>query len=118
MSLSNKILSGFSILWKLWLAALSFVFFKTVKFLMRRLTSVYYVVAKNQARQWKFASPEVLKMPGALPMIMTTGPRWNTHAIVANAGPIAVKQSLTVNVAAMERSAQVWTLVVCTFPGF
>ena len=118
MRLSNKILSGFSILWELWLATLSFVFFKTVKFVMRRLTSVYYVVAKNQAFRWKFASAEVLKMPGALPMIMTMGARWNTHAIVANAGPIAITQSLRVNVAAMERSAQVWTLVVCTFPDF
>lgn len=118
MSLANKILSGLSILWELSLATLSFVFFKTVKFFMRRLTSVYYVVAKNQAFQWKFASAEVLKMPGALPMIMTMGARWNTHAIVANAGPIAVKQSLLVNVATVERSAQFWTLVVCTFPGF
>ncbi len=118
MSLSNKILSGFSILWELWLATLSFVFFKSVKFLIRRLLSVYYVVAKSQAFQCKFISAQLLKMPGALPMIMTTGPRWNTHAIVVTAGPIVLKQSLTVHVAAAERSARVWTLVVCTFPGY
>src|SRR5271157_580741 len=117
MSLSNKILSGFSILWELGLALLSFIFFKSVKFLIRRLLSIYYLVAKKQALQWKVASAKLLKKPGALPMIMTMGPRWNTHAIIGNVGPIAVKRSLTVDVAAAERSAQAWTLVVTTFPG-
>ena len=96
----------------------AFIFFKTVKFFIRRLLSIYYIVASDQAFQWKFASAEVLERPLATPMVMTMGPRLNTHAILANAGPLAVRQSLRVEVAAAERSAQVWTLVVSTFPGF
>jgi len=116
MRLFNEIRSGFSILWELGLGLLSFIFFKTVKFIIRRLLSVYYLVAKKQAYQWKVASAELLKKPGVLPMIMTMGPRLNTHAIIGNVGPLALKRSLTVHVAAAERSAQVWTLVVTTFP--
>ncbi len=118
MSWLTRVSFATSILWELPLAALSFLFFKVTRFLVRRLLSLYYVLRSKSALRWQFASAELLDTPGALPMIMTTGPRWNTHAIVGTAGPVVVQDSLTVNVAAAERSARVWTLVVCTFPGY
>src|SRR5271169_1731834 len=118
MSFLHRILPGISIAWELWLATLSFLFFKSVKFLVRHGLSCYYRFAGSQAFRWRFLSPELLKTRGALLTIMTTGPRWNTHAIVATAGPIVVEKSLAVNVGAAERSARVWTLAICTFPGY
>ena len=50
--------------------------------------------------------------------IMTTGPRWNTHAIIGTVGPITIKRSLVMNVASAEDSARVWTLVINDFPSY
>jgi hypothetical protein len=52
-----------------------------------------------------------------LPIMMAMGPRWNTHAIVASAGPVRIKRSLGIRVDAAERSAKLWSIVICTFPG-
>jgi hypothetical protein len=43
---------------------------------------------------------------------MTTGPRWNTHALVATAGPVRVERSLRLDVKAANASAFLWTAVV------
>lgn len=118
MSSLNRIVSGVSVLWELCLAILSFLFFKGVRFLVRLVLFLYYMVARRQGLQWKFVGTELFKTPGTLLMIMATGPRWNTHAIVATAGPVVVKKSLAVDLSFAERSAGVWTLVICSFPGY
>jgi Family of unknown function (DUF6208) len=118
MSYPHRILPGISIVWESWLATLSFLFFKGVKFMLRHGLSCYYSLIGSQVLRWRFLSPELLKTPGALLTIMTIGPRWNTHAIVATAGPVVVEKSLAVNVAAAERSARVWTLAISTFPRY
>ena len=118
MTAPNRILAGAEVLGELCLAALSFVFFKVVKFAVRAGLWCYYRFAGSQALRWRFVGPELFQTPGTLLMIMTTGPRWNTHAMIATAGPVEVKQSLAVNVASAQRSARVWTLVICSFPGY
>ena len=69
------------------------------------------------ARSWRVLSAETLSMPLALPLIMTSAPRWNTHAVIANVGPLHVAHSLAVHAAEAWKSARSWTIVVYTFPG-
>ena len=105
-----------SLLWAIPLSIASFVFYKTMRWLMRRLIVLNARVHSKRAPHWNVLSAESLKMKLALPGIMATGPRWNTHAIIAAAGPFAVRQSVSVDVAAAQRSAKAWTLVCYTFP--
>jgi hypothetical protein len=51
----------------------------------------------------------------ALPMISADG-RWNTHAIVGVAGPLAAERRLSVRAATAWSSAASWTIVVNRFP--
>ena len=105
------------LVWEAPLAALSFVFYRGMRFIMRRL------VVLNSRRKgelgyiWGVVSPEPLNRPLALPAIMTTAPRWNTHAIIGGAGPVRVKESVALNVETLNASAGVWTAVVYRFPG-
>jgi hypothetical protein len=67
--------------------------------------------------RWRLVSGETLKMKIALPAIMTAGPRWNTHAIIATAGPLHIREVIEIDAATANRSATSWSVVVCTFPG-
>lgn len=105
-----------ALLWRLPLAALSMIFYKTAGALFRSAMRRYNKKHPEAARRWRVLSGETLKMPIALPAVMTTGPRWNTHAIVATAGPLRVAQSLEIGPAQALQSAKSWSVVVCTFP--
>ncbi len=100
------------------LALLSFLLFKVVQWLMRRLANLHYRRRKEQAFRWHPLSVETLKNPLALPLLMTSAPRWNPHAIIATLGPLPVQEGLTIDVAAARQSAASWSIVVYTFPGF
>jgi hypothetical protein len=105
------------LLWRLPLAALSMVFYKTAGTVFRSAMQRYNKKHPEAVRRWRVLSGETLKMPIALPALMTTGPRWNTHAIVATAGPLAVARSFEIDPACAMLSAKSWSVVVCTFPG-
>jgi Family of unknown function (DUF6208) len=75
-------------------------------------------VLMRRALRWLPVGPEMLNQPLALPVIMTTGPRWNPHAVIATAGPIAVDGLLSIDRAPADASADLWTVVVHEFPNF
>jgi hypothetical protein len=52
----------------------------------------------------------------ALPVIMTEGPRWNTHALIGRIGPLIVQHSLEVQTSLADASAHAWSIVVYSFP--
>jgi hypothetical protein len=97
-------------------ALASFVFYRGMRLVMRRLVVLNARFNRRRAHQWHVLSAESLNMPLALPAVMTTGPRWNPHAIIAGAGPFSVKQSVSVDVGPMVASSKSWTLVFYTFP--
>jgi hypothetical protein len=72
---------------------------------------------QRQSSQWQLLSAELLQRRFALPVVMTEGPRWNTHATIARVGPLDVRQSLDVQISQAESSARAWTIVLYTFPG-
>ncbi len=100
------------------LGLLSFVWFRLFRWIMRRVANAFFALRPSLARRWRPLGAQSLRNPLALPVFMTSAPRWNPHAILATAGPLPVRQSLTVDVAEARRSASSWSIVVYTFPGF
>ena len=98
------------------LSAGSFVWYRSVRFVMRRLVVLNARVNRRKTHQWHVLSAETLDQPLALLALMTSGPRWNPHAVIAGAGPIAIRGAITVDLEPLHTSAKSWTLVVYTFP--
>jgi Family of unknown function (DUF6208) len=98
------------------LAIASLIFYRLMRALMRPLIVLNARRNAPRARQWSVLSGEALKNKLVLPGIMTTGPRWNTHAVIAAAGPFDVRRSIAVDTEAALGSAEAWTIVVYTFP--
>jgi len=94
----------------------SFAFYRSTRFLLRRLIVLNSRLNRKRAHEWHVLSAETLKLPLALPALMTSGPRWNPHAILAGAGPFEVQQSVSVDVPPLRASAKSWSLVFYTFP--
>jgi len=105
-----------SLLWELPLGVVSFLFNKTVKAIMRGLLRSHENRRRGQDCRWQPVSTEFLSKPFALPLVMTAGPRWNTHALIATLAPVRVNKVLEIDAGAADRSARTWTVVVCTHP--
>jgi hypothetical protein len=99
-------------------AVCSLAFYRVVRAGARALWVLYARRRSRKGVRWQFADAETLNNPLALPILMTTGPRWNTHALIANLGPVPVRETLELDVAPAERSAKSWTVVVSAFPAF
>jgi hypothetical protein len=107
-------------IWELPLAFVSFFFNRLVKNVMRAGLMIHDARNKRsgKAQDWIVLSlDDMLARPGALPLIMTTAPRWNTHAVLATLSPLRVYESIEIDTQAADRSADSWTIVVCTHPG-
>ena len=111
-------MSSLKLLWQIPLACLSFIFYKIMRLIIGNAYRIYLSIASQKKFQWRVLSSEILKNPISLPVIMTKGPRWNTHAIVATAGPFRVQEFLSVNDLQVRNSAQSWTVVVYSYPGY
>ncbi len=104
------------LLWEIPAAFLSFIFFKTVRLLLRTLANINASINKKTVFRWLVYSDELLRKPLILPAILVTGPRWNPHAIAAGLGPFDVKESLAIEVKSCVASAQSWSIGIYTFP--
>jgi hypothetical protein len=107
-----------TLLWEIPLALLSFLFYKVMKFILGNLFILYLAIDKEKASQWRVLSADNLKSPLSLPVLMTKGPRWNTHAIIGTLGPFEVKQSITLDLESANHSARSWIAVVYSFPDY
>lgn len=107
------------LLWEVPLAGLSLVFYRTMRILFSRLYR-FSLSRKTEAKlQWRVLGADTLAhVPFALPVIMTTGPRWNTHAVIGTLGPFSVAQSLELDLYSVQQSARSWVAVVYAFPSF
>jgi hypothetical protein len=99
--------------WRLPLALASFGFFRAIRWLFRKAAAAdaRKKLKGSAASEWRGMS-ELLEMPGFLPFLMVTGPRWNCHAVMGGLGPFAARTGLEIDVAAARASAQEWTLVI------
>lgn len=104
------------LLWEIPLAFLSLIFFKSVRLFLRTLVRISTSSNKKRVYKWLLFSEELLKKPLILPSLLTTGPRWNPHAIAAGAGPFEVKESLAIEISYCVTSAQSWSIGIYKFP--
>ncbi|MDJ0589433.1 MAG: DUF6208 family protein [Pleurocapsa sp. MO_226.B13] len=105
-------------LWEILLALLSFVFYKVMKFIIGNLFTVYLLLNKTKASQWRVLSQKTINAPLVLPVLMTKGPRWNTHAVIGTLGPFAVKEAIAIDLVTANKSSRSWIAVVYSFPGY
>lgn len=107
----------FDIAWEIPLTLMSFMFYRITRFCVQRLIHLNAMMSTAQSHWWRVFCAEEARSPLNLLAVMTSGPRLNTHAIVATVGPLHVKRTLRIHVAAAARSAASWTVVVYTAPG-
>lgn len=107
-----------SLIWEIPLAILSFLFYKAMKFLIGNLYTIYLAINKKKTSQWRILSAETLKSALSLPVLMTKGPRWNTHAIIGTLGPFSVKESIAIDTESANNSASSWIAVIYNFPSY
>ena len=106
------------LLWEIPLAILSFVFNKIIKLAIGILFTIYLALNKSKAKQWRVLSEKMINAPLILPVMMTKGPRWNTHAIIGTLGPFKVEKAIAINTATANKSARSWIAVVYSFPRY
>ena len=111
-------MSKVSLLWEIPLALASFLFYKVMKFVVGNLFTIYLAIDKKKASQWRVLSEKTIKAPLVLPVMMTKGPRWNTHATIGTLGPFAVKETIEIDVVTANKSSCSWIAVVYSFPGY
>jgi hypothetical protein len=107
-----------SFIWEIPLAVFSFFFYKAMKFFIGNLYTLYLSIDKKKTSQWRVLSAENLKSPLSLPVLMTKGPRWNTHAIIGTLGPFSVKESIAIDLDSANYSARSWIAVIYSFPDY
>lgn len=100
------------------LACFSFIFYKITKFIIGSLFIVYLAINKKQASKWRVLSEKTLRSPLILPVLMTKGPRWNTHAIIGTLGAFKVEQKIAIDLESANNSADSWIAVVYSFPSY
>lgn len=106
------------LLWETPLALVSFVFNKVMKFIIGNLFTIYLVLNTKKASQWRVLSQKMIDAPLVLPVLMTKGPRWNTHAVIGTLGPFAVQESIEIDLIKASASSRSWIAVVYSFPGY
>ena len=106
------------LLWEIPLALLSFGFNKVMKLAIGNLFTVYLAVNKKKASQWRVLSAKMIKAPLSLPVLMTKGPRWNTHAVIGTLGPFKVAETIAIDLETANKSSRSWIAVVYSFPGY
>ena len=108
----------FNLLWEIPLSVLSYLFFKVNKGIIGWLYARYLARNLKRAVTWRMLSAETLKIPIILPVLMTKGPRWNTHGVIGTLGPFAIDSTLTVDLEQAQNSAKSWTVVIYSYPKY
>ncbi|MEL6442313.1 MAG: DUF6208 family protein [Cyanobacteria bacterium J06621_8] len=111
-------MAKFWILWEVPLALLSWLFNKVMKLAIGILFTIYLAINKQKASQWRVLSEKMINSPLILPVLMTKGPRWNTHAVIGTLGPLKVKETIAINLETINQSSRSWIAVVYSFPGY
>ena len=111
-------MNNLSLLWEIPLALLSFIFYKVMKLVIGNLFTVYLAINTKKASQWRVLSQKMIEAPLVLPVLMTKGPRWNTHAVIGTLGPFSVEESIAIDINTANNSSRSWIAVVYSFPGY
>lgn len=106
----NSFIRTLEIVWEIPLALLSFSFYKVIRLLMRQFVRLFPTVGKKKNNTWRILNAEALQSRFVLPVLMTSAPRWNTHAIIAIAGPWLVNHSICLHFPEVVGASMSWTV--------
>jgi hypothetical protein len=109
-------MTALSILWQGPLAVASRLLFLVTRCCLRRIARLHFHFAQQDASRWRLLNDDLLRQPLALAVVMTEGPRWNTHALIGRVGPLSVNKTLGLQTSLADASARAWTVVVYSFP--
>ncbi|VAW80209.1 hypothetical protein MNBD_GAMMA12-2520 [hydrothermal vent metagenome] len=98
------------------LAILSYLFYAIMRLLISITIRFFLLLKRKQAQAWTPLSKRVINNAIMLSAYMTRAPRWNTHAIVASAGPFKVKHTISVCVAEANLATDSWSIVIFKVP--
>lgn len=98
------------------LAPASFLLLRLARLGVRQALRVRDRPGTGPATAWRILDAAMVREPFHLLALMTTAPRWNTHALIALAGPLRVERGLRIHAATAARSAPAWTVVVHAEP--
>ncbi len=97
-------------------AVLSWCFFRLVRAFLRKAKEKYIQKHPESGCAWQVLDREFVRKPLVLPVIMTGGPRWNTHALIGTLGPISVSDKIELEASPARASAREWFFVVYSYP--
>ncbi len=95
---------------------LSFCFYQLTRWVAQILAARHLRRKPEQAAGWQMFSKAFIEQPGALPFILTSGPRWNPHAVIATAGPLRIERRLEIEISTARAAAEAWFFVVYSYP--
>ncbi len=98
------------------LAPFSLLLYRLIRFPVQRLVQRDSRRHSAQATRWQPLDGPAVHKPLNMLALMTSAPRWNTHALIALAGPLQVRHTVTIEVATASASADSWTVVVHAEP--
>ena len=104
-----------ALIWQAPLAVGSRILFVITRWILRRVANLK-LRRQGQSTCWQLLGQDLLDRRFALPVIMTEGPRWNTHATIARIGPLDVRESLEIRIEQAATSTRAWTIVLYKFP--
>lgn len=105
-------------LWMVPLGLGSFLLFRAARAVLAKLIERQSFRQRSYQPGWRPISAATLQMKWYLPWIMTRAPRWNPHALIANAGPFEAKGKLRVRLRDADQGALDWTVVLYSHPHY
>jgi hypothetical protein len=116
MGQANRSPSPVALLWELPLALASWLLYRLVRTVVGiRLLVRSRRIGKISPPGWRVLSRELLAERGLLEQLLI-GPRWNTAALIAAAGPFEVAGRLELDREALDRAAELWSMMVYALP--
>ena len=98
------------------LAAMSFLAYRVVRGALRTWVGWRRRRGGPASAEWQVLCGDELDRPMVLPVLMTTGPRWNTHAVIASSRRLEVAERVAVDTRIADRASGCWTLVINRLP--
>ena len=95
------------------IAFVSYSFHEFVRMLVRWFVARHakMTLRARTPLKWRPFSDD-LKKPGFVLVVSVLGPRWNCHALLANLSPIAVRKTLSIDLAGLRGGCHSWSLVL------
>lgn len=102
--------------WVLPLSLSSFAFYRSVRLALRPVRMLSHRRSQEESGRWRLNATKRDLQGLRLALMMTSGPRANSHAVIGVIDLLDVKSSISIDVAAAGRAARSWSAVIYRIP--